>query len=408
MATLHTPPAPASDELPEAPFVLAPVRKRLALAVGGGSLLALLLLGGMALAMNRLAWVHTEPLGNPVYGINYDCNQAEYLLLEDPKLGPAGYVSDDRPGRAEWCAANFAQVLEATGAKHVRLSVVWRDVEPSEGVYDFRVIDALLTTAEAHNVQVLLTVGMRAQRHPEFYIPNWALADVHMPEGAVVSDDPLLRERALTMVQAAMQHLSGSQVVEAWGAENEPYVPSKRADWWRLGRDYVQQVAGIIRESDPQGRPVVVNQAQQGLFDTYPAERKAILQDADVLGISFYPFRDYPVFGIDFTVAIPELGWIHPNYAAHRKQADAAGKQYWITELQGEPWAQVDPRLITPQHPSPNLSPSDLANVIQYGRRTGAQRMYLWGAEWWLYEQQFFGDSRWLEAARPWLTESAP
>lgn len=408
MTSTQPAPVPAPDEATDATFVPAPPRIRLALAVGGAGLLALLLLGGVVFATNQLSWVHRAPLSDPIYGINYDCNHAEFLFLEDPALGPAGYVSDDRPGRAEWCAQNFAEVLEATGAKHARISIAWRDVEPAEGEYDFRVVDQLLAAAEAHDARVLLTVGMRGLRHPEFYIPNWAADDVHMPEDAVVSDDPLLRARALRMVEAVVRHIAESPVIEAWGAENEPYVPSKRANWWRLGRDYVQEVAATLRAADPQGRPVVINQAQRHLRDTYPAEREWILEDADVMGISFYPYRDHPFFGVDVTVPIAELGWIHPNYAAHQREAADAGLEYWITELQGEPWAHVDPRLISPERPSQNLSPRDIENVVRYGRRTGAQRIYFWGAEWWLYQELHFGDARWLEAARPYLAGAEP
>jgi hypothetical protein len=37
---------------------------------------------------------------------------------------------------------------------------------------------------------------------------------------------------------------------------------------------------------------------------------------------------------------------------------------------------------------------------IDYARRTGASRVYLWGAEWWLYQGEEFDDWRWLEAAK--------
>jgi hypothetical protein len=37
---------------------------------------------------------------------------------------------------------------------------------------------------------------------------------------------------------------------------------------------------------------------------------------------------------------------------------------------------------------------------VEYARRTGATRIYLWGAEWWLYQLERFGDGRWLEAVR--------
>src|SRR5690606_39199442 len=149
-----------------------------------------------------------------------------------------------------------------------------------------------------------------------------------------VTEDQLLRERALRMVEAVVRHAADSPAIEAWGADNEPYVPSARANMWRIGRDFVQEEIAIIRAIDPLDRPVVVNQAQHHLWDRYGTDRACILEDADVLGVSFYPFRNYSVLGIKMVVPIPELGPIHPNYAAHRKEAHAHGREYWITEQQ--------------------------------------------------------------------------
>ena len=388
-----------ATEPAEAAFEPRPPRRGLAAAVIVGAVACAVLLGGFAVLFNRLSWAHREPPGAPLFGINFSCDYAEYLLLEDPTRG-LGPVPDDRPGRVEWCADTFATLLRETGARHVRISAQWDEVEPVEGQFDFALPDALLETAQEHDARVLLTVGIKAQRHPEYYIPGWALEDLELEHGAVVTDDPLLRERALRMVEAVVRHVVNSPAIEAWGADNEPYVPSARANMWRLGRDFVQEEIAIIRANDPLGRPVVVNQAQHHAWDRYDTQRAWILEDADVLAISFYPFRNHRVLGIDFVVPIPELGPIHPNYAAHRKEAHAHGLEYWITEQQAEPWASSDMHLVSPERPSPNLSISKLYRSVDYARRTGADRVYLWGAEWWLFQRERYGDERWLEAAR--------
>ena len=81
------------------------VRRRVVVGfaiAGGGALLAVGMLGGLIAAFWLLSWPHAEPLHKPVLGINYDCNQAEYLLLEDPALGPAGYVRVCRFVPGQW------------------------------------------------------------------------------------------------------------------------------------------------------------------------------------------------------------------------------------------------------------------------------------------------------------------
>lgn len=186
--------------------------------VAGAALLA----GGLLLATLWTAWerswVNSEPLGAPAIGINYSCNHAEYLLLEDPGES----IPDDRPGRAGWCAETLGEILSRTGAKHVRLSVEWAQVEPAPGEYDFTLLDALLKEAEVHGARVLLTIGIKAQRHPEYYVPEWLLQSVDLAGTSVLTDRPEIREPALAMVRATASHAARFSIIEAWGAENEP------------------------------------------------------------------------------------------------------------------------------------------------------------------------------------------
>lgn len=358
---------------------------------------AFALLAGQWWLMQERSWTHHEPPARSVIGFNFSCDQAEYLLLEDPARGDAGYVSDDRPGRAEWCASILGELLDRTGLKFVRLSAQWDEVEPSPGRYDFALLLALLDAAAERGASVSLSVGMKAQRHPEYHIPAWALDGVNIPEGAVVSDIPTLRGQALAMVREVVARLANHPAIDSWGAENEGLIASGRSEHWRLDRDYLREVVATIHSADPQRRPVVMNHAQHFVMDR---RWQRVLEDADVLGQSLYPRRNVEVLAWTVQVNIMELGWLMPNYAHQAAQARQAGKQFWVTELQAEPWTDGDARLISPDRPSDNLSPGKFAGNVIYARRSGAERVYLWGAEWWLYQARLFGDERWLETAR--------
>lgn len=359
--------------------------------------MATALLWGQVLLFVQLSWPHREAPGNPEFGINYSCNQAEYLLLEDPAAGPAGYVSDARPGRVEWCAAVFDRLLQATDARYVRLSVEWANVEPMRGQYDFALVDALLAVAEQHGARVLLTVGVKGQRHPEYYLPGWVTAAGHYPEGATVSDDPLLHDSALAMVAAVVRHVGASSAIDSWGADNEPFLPSPRASNWVLSRRFVEEEAATIRANDADARPVLINHAEHFVFDR---RWEWTLADGDIVGTSLYPFRNYEVAGHVFVVPILEIGPLAPNYAARARETEAAGKRYWITELQAEPWPDGDIRYVSPQHPARDLTPANFRRNVDYARRTGAERVYLWGAEWWLFQAERYGNDDWLSLAR--------
>lgn len=374
--------------------------------LGTGATAAVLAAAGAVAALILLSWPYRDATANPVFGINFSCNHAEYLLLEDPAPGEAGYLPDDRPGRAEWCAATLERLLRESGARHVRLSAEWAQVEPERGRYDWSLLDAQVAAAGRAGATVLLTVGMKAQRHPEFYLPAWATAGMAIGEGAVLSDIPVLREGALRVAGAIVERYAASPVIDAWGAENEPYVPTPRANEWRLGRDYVQELVQVIRSADPAGRPVVVSHGQRWVFDRFEVWWRRILEDADVLAVSVYPVRPFSLFGQDLALPVFRLfGPLMPNLAHQARTSRAAGRQYWVTELQAEPWAQSDVRRYGLGRPAPGFGPGTVRGNIELARKTGAGRVYLWGAEWWLLQLDRDADRGYLEAARAALAQ---
>lgn len=367
-----------------------------------GAFASLSLLLGQFWLMSCLSWTHREPIHPALVGFNFSCDQAEYLLLEDPALGPAGYVSDERAGRPDWCAGILDELLKATGARTLRLSLQWDEIERSPGVFDFAVPDALIAAAGRNNATVNLTVGMKAQRHPEFYLPAWVQALGSPGDGAVVSTLGPIRAAALAFVSVAVRHYRESEVIDSWGAENEPYIASHRSDDWSLDDRYIEEAVQTIRGLDSRHRPVVVNHAQHFVMDR---RWQRALSRGDILGQSMYPFRNLTLLGTEFQTDIMQLGPLMPNYAFQARESARAGKHLWITELQAEPWTDADSRLITPESPSDNLDPGRLQKNVEYAQRTNAQRIYLWGAEWWLYEQRL-GDNRWLESAREAIYEA--
>src|SRR5690606_1322359 len=110
------------------------------------------------------------------------------------------------------------------------------------GQYDFRVIDAMLAEAERDGAHVLLTVGVKAQRNPEFYIPDWLLSQVNLPPNSIISDNPTLSTDALAMVRAVVAHTASSPAIDSWQAGNEPYIASGRSNGWSLSANFTRQV----------------------------------------------------------------------------------------------------------------------------------------------------------------------
>jgi len=305
-------------------------------------------------------WYTTAPLGQPDFGISFSCRQARYLF-----------------GEGVDCRATLAAIIDGLGTRHVRLSLYWDESEPRPGVWDFSATDALVTTAAAHGADVLLTVGIKAQRYPEIYLPSWLDATASLPEGAAIDTLPGVREAAVRFVRAAVEHYAANRAVVAWQVENEPFIKNYQTiHGWTISPAMVAAEAAVVRQSDPLRRPVVVTHSAWTIYDQ---AWKTALTLGDVLGENVFTkkawIRPWWYF-------FPyEAGPFTPDLPGQARAARGAGKQFWLTELQAEPEEQRS-LLHTLDGNAGSMTPASFAAALTLARRSGAGRVYLWGAEW--------------------------
>ena len=114
-----------------------------------------------------------------------------------------------------------------------------------------------------------------------------------------------------------------------------------------------------------------------------------LTEGVDIIGVSFYPHYHEPIFGS--YIRTYRLGPVPPRkISRERKFVEGKGKRFWVIESQAEPWAE-DPRTM-----SAEILKSNWELLLSYG---GAERIYLWGVEWWLKEEAQ-GRPEVLEAAK--------
>lgn len=305
-------------------------------------------------------WYDTAAQGQPEFGISFSCQQARYLL-----------------GAATDCPATLAAILDGLGARQVRLSLYWDDVEPRPGTFDFAATDALVRVCAAHGADVLLTVGIKGQRFPEVYLPGWLDDGSALPEGTVLDRQPGVHDAVLRYVEAAVAHYGGDPTIAAWQVENEPFIKNfQTIRGWTVSPAMTADEAAAVRRLDSRRRPVVVTHSSWTVYDQ---AWKRALSLGDVLGQNvftkkawvrpwwyFFPYHAGP--------------WT-PNLPGQARLARRQGKQLWITELQAEPEEQ---RALTAtlDGNAHSLTPTAFAGTIALARRSEASRAYLWGAEW--------------------------
>jgi hypothetical protein len=293
-------------------------------------------------------------------------------------------------------AAALTFLLRDVGVRRLRLSCYWDEIAPEPSSLDYAPLRPWLEIAARYNAHVLMTIGLKAQRHPEFYPPQWLTSEHPVPPRADLAGHPRVIALLLLMLERATAYLADVDVIEAWQVENEPFLPAAgRTVGWRISPGLLEREIAVVREADPRRRPVVVNHSSRSAFDRMwlPA-----LRAGDVLAQNIYTRRP-SAWGPWRYVNVHALGPLAPALRRQALLARRLGRDFWVTELQAEPWERASMRDIDPARVG-SISPERIRSSLRLAAGTGASRVYLWGAEWWRWIEQAHGDTRYVELAR--------
>ncbi len=311
----------------------------------------------------------------PLIGVNFSHRQAEWLGLDADET--------------------FSLLLNDLRARYFRLSLYWEEIQPEPTRYDLSQTQRYLDWAEAREARVLVTVGLKAQRHPEFYPPAWLLGEGSPPHGGSVADQPRLVAHLLLMLERAVALLADYDVIDAWQVENEPFLPAAgRTVGWRFDEATLRKEIAAVEGSDPRHRPIVVNHSSHTIAEQ---SWMRALRLGDVLAQDVYtriPAGGGPLRYVNRYA----LGPIGPNLFVQSLLAHRFGRQFWITELQAEPWERTPLPDLEPEQIG-SVSPEQIVRNLALAARARPERIYLWGAEWWRL-MALRGDDRYWQLAR--------
>ena len=287
----------------------------------------------------------------------------------------------------------------------VRLSAYWDDLELQEGVYDFSSLDWQIAQAASKQIAIVLTVGMKAPRWPEYFIPTWILRRLQLRTGTDVSQNAYLRQRTLRFIDAVVRRYRNEEAIHYWQVENEPLDRTGPGYWW-IGPAFLKQEVGLVRRLDARGRPIVITTVTYPnpllrqfmyLFMRHDTIDEA-LELGDILGVNVYPVVGHRWFlKTSYYWTTPEERTAY--LSSILKRPKRGKKPVWVTELQAEPW-EPDQLVYTGSEQPPTGNPAIVQQNVQELRALEIDTILLWGAEYWQFRKARYKDSRWWDMVR--------
>ena len=260
-------------------------------------------------------------------------------------------------------------LLEKIRPQTVRLCVYWDEIEQEQGRYDFSLLDKQIRLVEQSGAGLVLAVGRKVPRWPEFHEPQWVLA----------RDKAFLTEnlhRFLTKVIETYQRIN---TLKFWQIENEPFIDFGSSKFSLTYKD-VEAETDLVRSLDSHDILLTDSGERSNWQDTAKL--------ADVVGINVYT-AVYDSF---------RRRYLYHNFSPdfYAGKANKIEKQVLVAELQAEPWGPEGITALTAAEVAKTISPERLQSNIRLALDAGFKEIWFWGVEWWLWlakqgNESYFG-----------------
>lgn len=300
----------------------------------------------------------SEPAPKIEWGVNFSKMHSEQLGLNWKK--------------------NYEAILNDLGAKHMKIVAYWDLIEKEKDNYDFEDLDWQVKKANEYDAKLLLVMGKRVPRWPECHIPSWA-EDLPKEEQ---------QEEILELIGKIVNRYKNEKSIWAWQVENEPFFPF--GDCPPPDEEFLRKEVNTVKELDNE-HPVVVTESGE-----FPLWIKAA-RFGDIVGTTLYRIVWVEELGIYFEYPFPPV-----FYDRKAKLIDRLfNKKVINVELQAEPWGSKLMYDVPLEEQKKSMNLSQFKENVEFARKTGFDKIYLWGAEWWYWLKEKKGEPQiWNEAKK--------
>lgn len=292
----------------------------------------------------------------------YEPNQLNYGLTFSP------LVLKDM--NLDWRTA-FTEMLDDLSVKRLRLVAYWPMVEPTKDNYDFTDLDWQIDQASQRGAKIILAVGARLPRWPECHYPQW-YNDENPAEQ---------KQQLLSYLEQVIRRYNDNPAITAWQIENEPFLIGF-GECPKLNIKLLDQEIALARSLTK--KPLVITDSGE-LSVWLPAAKRA-----DIFGTSIY--RHTYSKNLRRYITYP----MTPSFFRIKTKLTelfTKTKDIIVIEMQAEPWGRKAYFTLSQAERERTMNMTKLQDMLEFGRQSGFQTIYLWGVEWWYWEKQINNNS---------------
>lgn len=288
------------------------------------------------------------------WGANFSQKQAKLLGLDWKKV--------------------YLDILDDLKVKNLKIIAYWDLLEKEEGKYDFSDLDFQINEAEKRGIKIILVLGRKVPRWPECHEPDW------------VKDKSLKikNQKLLEYLERVIERYKKNKSIFAWQIENEPFF--KFGECGKIKGKILNEEINLVKNLD--SRPIILSESGSRLW-------WRIATYGDIVSFSLYRIAYFSEFKRYIKYPFPPVFYWRKAQIIRK----IFKKDVFCGELQAEPWGPVLLDKLDEKEQEKTMNFYQFLKNIEYARKTGIEKFYFWGVEWWYFKKEK-GDKRFWEEAK--------
>lgn len=249
---------------------------------------------------------------------------------------------------------------------YLRICTYWDEIETAEGEYDWSLLEKILNVCQSRQQSVVLTLGVKAPRYPEFYFPQWMKSrDLKNKKN---------QEKIINFVKKTVEKFKNLACIKYYQVENEALDPSG-PDNLTIPFSLLKQEISVVKKLD--SRKIIVS-----LWGNQLSRRKLLpklAEVADIIGIDIY-FKQFIKKVLNKSFYLGPLD----SQSKIAKLLLGVEQEVWIMELQAEPWEENEQAYLS--NNTRSISPEKIKLFYKKINQLPISTVFFWGFEYWYYQ----------------------